>query len=357
MKKKLDLPRWKAPINRHNKQRLDLNEGTIPDEVFYEFVSRISSADVSSYPEYEPLLLRLSKYCSKSVGEILITNGADQAIDIVISEFLKGKKVLLPSPVFSYYQHQMKVMGIEYKTLKYDILPNSFDFPTQSVLDNIDNYDALVICDPNNPLGSELDSETIELLVMECERKNKMIVIDQCYLEYSKNRHRIEASDFVLVIRTFSKYFGMSGARLGYITSSEGNIGRMLAVRGPWDVNYFAASLGESCLGSLERFQAKLDSLLSRKKDLELFFEEVGVSTYKTSTNFNLVRVDDSEFVTRNLSESGVLISDLTSYPDDFGMLSGLLRIGIPEESDMGKFKNIFEISLALSRKEKCQPA
>ena len=109
-----NVSRWVAPNNRLNSLNLDLNENCLgkTDDFFLNQLRNFDPYVISRYPEYDNILKDLQTYTGVSKDQILLTNGADQGIELICRLFFRpGARVLVPSPVFSYYYHVLNLLG------------------------------------------------------------------------------------------------------------------------------------------------------------------------------------------------------------------------------------------------------
>lgn len=322
---------WQPPIRNNNYLLLDLNENHfLTDSFFNEFV--IKSEHLNIYPEYTKLQTMLSNLNGVTQDNIILTNGADQAIEIISRLcFQPQDTVIIPSPVFSYYYHVMNICGINYKAIPYYKSKNEFIFPINDILDALPQSQGIILCNPNNPLGSLIKSQDLLKIVEVCTTLNLPVIIDEAYYEYCQYTcaHLLKESENIIIIRSFSKYYALAGLRLGYIMASSDLINQMLKIRGPWDVNSLAVKLGiyclenQSCIHDIMReFQTAKSYILNVCKDLH-------IESFDTFTNFILLN-DSSGNIRKLLNFNKILVSNLTNYPNDFGLLENFLRLSIP---------------------------
>lgn len=333
---------WKAAQRDMNSTLLDLNENQFLQEFHALFLREgFNERRISIYPNYDPLLNALGEYCATAPENILITNGADQAIDLVIRViFPAGSRVVIPSPVFSFYYQMLDINGVVAVPLAYVRRGTSFSLPIKEIFSTIDASDGLILCNPNNPLGAIIPAEELNTLISYCAAQCKPIVVDECYYEYLKSTSfdKHFNTKYLVIIRSFSKYFGLAGLRLGYVLAATELIKDLLKVRGPWDVNHIAVEAAIYCLSNIEKITQAHDGSVNAKVELVKFLNEQKIEVIETYTNFLLIK-DTADFrIEKSLRQSGIRVTNCSDHPHNFGLLSGFLRVAIPSPQNLDEF-------------------
>lgn len=333
---------WNAPERDMSSVLLDLNENQFLQKFLADFIANeLQAKDLFTYPNYQPLLTALAAYCKVSADSILITNGADQAIDLVIRLlFSPGDRVVIPSPIFSFYYQMLRVNGLEPVVLGYQRRGGSFVLPVHTVLQALEDSHGLILCNPNNPLGVQVDPANLRSLVDGCIRLNKPIIVDECYFEYVRHSCADEFKQVkqLFVIRSFSKYFGLAGLRLGYVITSPASVREMRKVRGPWDINHAAVKAALFCLHNLETLQVAHRQMDHVKSEIIEFCRAQGIVVFDTHANFLLIEDQREGCLAAAFNEADIRVSDCSTYPHSFGLLDGILRVAVPAPSDLKAF-------------------
>jgi len=340
----LKSKRWVAPSKRKDYIKIDLNENY---DLFdnKNFLRKFKSFDkfiFSSYPEYEKLLTLLSKYTKQPTKNIALTNGADQAIGLVLRLFFdKGDKVVLPSPVFSIYDHVFETMEVNTNHIPYKDKNKYFEFPFEEVMKSLKQAKGLILCNPNNPLGSIIQEDHLMKLIQATNEINIPCIIDEAYFEFYGKTSAFLLNKYknLIIIRTFSKMFGLAGLRLGYILSNEQIIEQILKIRGPWDVNHFAVFVAEIVLKNKSYFKKKLNTFVKVKQNLYLFFQNNNIPVYHTYTNFLIIKINKNKQFINKLKQNKILVNSVEGYPHNFGLLNNAVRITIPSKKDLNIIK------------------
>ncbi|MBT4916836.1 histidinol-phosphatase [Candidatus Peregrinibacteria bacterium] len=318
-----------------NSLLLNFNERTVPVpvKVTEALTAMLIDNKVQIYPEYGDLCNKIGDYCGVKNSEVMITNGSGQGIDLIFRTFTKkGDKVVIPSPSFALFYQCAKVVGNEIITPEYTFEKG---FPFEETLESIrDGVKLIVLCNPNNPTGTLVSLEEIEMIVSTAREAGTVVIVDEAYFEFSKVTavDLIKKFDNLLVTRTFSKAFGLASLRIGYVVGSEALIDDLLKVRGPYDVNMAAAVAASAALDSLADLNTYVDEVINISKPmLEAELQKRGIRFFKSSSNFLLVE-QKFDFNFDFLQKKGIL----TRWRAD-----GFVRITIGTLEQMQKLINL----------------
>ncbi|MBV4551296.1 histidinol-phosphate aminotransferase family protein [Pseudomonas sp. SWRI102] len=334
---------WEAPERDLSSILLDLNENQFLDGFLTEFLAaELKVQDLFTYPNYQSLLAELADYCKTSTDNLLLTNGADQAIDLVVRLlFSQGDRVVIPSPVFSFYYQMLSVAGVEPVIVGFERQAQSFTLSTRVVLDALHNCQGLILCNPNNPLGVRIDTEQLRILIEACVELDKPLIVDECYFEYLQHTclDLCGAVRQLFIIRSFSKYFGLAGLRLGYVVTHSESINELLKVRGPWDVNHVAVKAALFCLNNRKALERAHCELARVKREIIEFSRAYGIVVFDSETNFLLLEDQRDGRLAKAFAKANIRICDCSKYPHSFGLLENILRVVVPAPSDLQAFK------------------
>ncbi|MGH8485390.1 MAG: pyridoxal phosphate-dependent aminotransferase, partial [Pseudomonas sp.] len=321
---------------------LDLNENQFLQQFLARFIAtELQPQDLFTYPNYQPLLSELATYCRVPMQHVLLTNGADQAIDLVLRLlFSPGDRVVVPSPVFSFYYQMLDISGVTPVVVEFEKQTRGFVLAIPAVLNALSTSQGLILCNPNNPLGGRLETEQLQVLVKACVRQDKPIIVDECYFEYLQQSCLDTFSEVrqLFVIRSFSKYFGLAGLRLGYVVTHPDAVRELLKVRGPWDINHIAVKAALYCLRNQDELRQAHESLKQIKGEILEICNTHGIVAYGSDTNFLLLQDQDDARLARAFAQNNIRVNHCSGYPYSFGLLHNMLRVAIPAKSDLKAF-------------------
>ncbi len=299
--------------------RLDKNECPfdIPDEVKEEALRRIKGAEWNRYPDVNSDSLRekIADLHGLDMRNVVVGNGGDELIALSLKLF-EGDKVVISSPTFGMYSFYSRLEGLGVVDV-----PLREDFSLRDVENHVDGARLVVICSPNNPTGNLQDREHVERVL----ETGVPVLLDEAYAEFSQKSFLdlLSEHENLIVLRTFSKAFGLAAARVGYVLTSERIAERLLSIKSPFNVNFFSMKIAETALDN-RRYVERIVSYIVEER--ERIYEQLRDCAYPSEANFLLVRLDAYDF----LLERGIAVRRLE------GRLKGHIRVtvGRREEND-----------------------
>lgn len=250
---------------------------------------------------------------------IILSNGADEMINLVAQAFLRpGDEAVIPGVTFAQYSASTCLMGA---TPILSPMKRDLGIDLEGILNRITTKTKLIyLCNPNNPTGKVLPpNELAEFL--EKLPEHVLVVVDEAYHEYANEEEYASSVRFVrqeqpvIVIRTFSKIYSLAAARIGYGIGPIQIIDRIQQIRPPFNVNGIAQA---GALASLEDQNHLLESKRlneSGKAQIYKAFDELGMKYIRSHCNFVFVDTEtDSEIIFKQLAEQGIIIRTLANY-------------------------------------------
>ena len=313
---------------------LDFNESIVPPGPAVSMALRrfIEEGRLQVYPEYGRFVEKLAGFHELEPAQLILTNGSDQGIDIVLRALLEpGQSIVLPEPTFAMY-HQ--VAGTLEARLVSPAYGEDMSYPLQAVRETLGSADLtgirlLVVVNPNNPTGTEIDLADLEGLLSDFP--GVAILVDEAYAEFTGHTVLpwIGRFENLAVLRTFSKAYAMPSLRLGFVAASAVFIGELNKIRGPYDVNMMAVAAAEAQIDFPEDWQAYVREVMDISKPrVEAFLGERGVNFYPGAANFLLVRPRDLAGTMAYLKENGILVRpQKTPIGDTFRLSIGPLPV------------------------------
>lgn len=328
--------------------KLDANENPFPwpagmrEDLFSEKLM------FNRYPDgmAQDLKNAIARYTKIPPAGILVGNGSDELIQLILLTFGgPGQSMIIHPPTFGMYQisaHLTDTTVVEVPLL------NGLDLNTEQMLKAALSPEAhvVIICNPNNPTGTQFPREEILQLVRE---SGKIVVVDEAYTEFSEETLIPEIENYpnLVILRTFSKSFGMAGLRLGYLLGQTETIALINRVRPPFNVNSFSQKAGILALGYLSEYQEQIRCIKAETQKLYEGLTQVeDIVVYPTKANFILFKPGDPDRWAAELLKRGFLIRNMGVLPT----IGKCLRIsaGLPEEND-GFLRAIKEISTGVT--------
>ena len=295
--------------------KLNSNENFfVPKELLRNLLDEVNrEIDPRIYPRDEKTELKeaLSKYVKVSPDQIIIGTGSDQLIDLISRAFLKrGDLALTVTPTFSMYERCVRTMGADLISVP---LRKDFSLDVENVLKKGSDAKLLFLCSPNNPTANQFEIEKIRRLI---DQFDGLVVVDEAYAEFAEKAiiPLVDEFENLVVLRTFSKAFGVAGLRLGYGVSS-GDLASTISQRFqmPYVATLIALKMGVKLL---ERIDAFRDAIVKLKAEREVMIKRLngmeGVNAFDSQANFVLVELERSSAeVYRTLLNRGIIVRDL----------------------------------------------
>lgn len=268
--------------------------------------------ELSRYPDstQKKLKQKISEVKNISPNQIAVGNGSDELIDLIIKVFCEPKKdsVVMMNPSFAMYGFYASIN--ENKVIKLD-LNADFEIVKDDFLKIVKDIKSKVffLCSPNNPTGNSV--KDIEFYI---KNFNGIVVVDEAYIEFSGKKSCIELLEKypnLIVLQTFSKAWGMAGARVGITYSSEEIIRLINTVKAPYNVNSLSSNKVIELIDKQENLKQNIESILNEISWLKNEFQSVNCieKVYPTDANFFLIEFEDVEKVYDKLLEKEILTS------------------------------------------------
>ncbi len=305
------------------KQILDYSSNINPFGVpkKFEELAKKNFNILTAYPDinYTELREKIALYNKVKKENVIVGNGATEILFLYMRA-LKPKKVLLFAPCFAEYKRALDTVNseIEYFELKEE---ENFILNIDRFVEKIknNNYELVLLCNPNNPTGKFIELSKIEKII---EEKNIKFFIDEAFIEFvednEKNTAILLKSKNIFVMRALTKFFAIPGLRLGYGLSFDKDIiDKMNEEKEPWSINSFANLAGLTMLDDKEYIE-KTEAWIKEEK--RFFYEELNkfqnIKAYKTEVNFILVKLFNisSENLREKMIEKNILIRDASNF-------------------------------------------
>ncbi|MEO9309613.1 MAG: histidinol-phosphate transaminase [Nitrososphaera sp.] len=332
------LPGYQKPEYHHGVLKLDSNENfVISKQLQQELIDLAKkNSDVREYPlgKAEKLIESLSGYLQLPASMIGIGNGSDQILDLFLSNFASKKtKILTSNPTFGFFEERCKLYCIP--TIKVPFSKNmtlSFD----DFASRAKNADILYLDSPNNPTGFQFKKEEILELI---KKFQGVVIVDEAYGEFSDYSVASFTKKFdnLIVVRTFSKTFGLAGLRLGYVVANTKFIDVFSRVlQYPYPLNTLAIEAGILALQRVKQIQQTIKIIKEERTRIIKKLRESGAfDVFDSKANFVLfdARGADKRIYTA-LLEQGISVRKLGKI----GKHEGCLRVTVGTKEMNSKF-------------------
>lgn len=266
---------------------------------------------------------------------ILLGNGSDEPIDLLIRAFCDPGKDAVTSitPSYGMYEVSAEVNNVEFRKVK---LTPDFELDADELL-RIAGQDSKLIylCSPNNPTGNSLSRKAIHRVL---NAFHGLVVVDEAYIDFSSEPSYLGALDTypnLVVLQTFSKAWGAAAIRLGMAFASPEIIGLLNKIKYPYNINRLTQEFALRLLAEEDKMKEQLVCILKGRTTLERRLRELPCvkKLYPSDANFILVRVTDANGIYNRLVEQGIIVRNRTNV----ALCEGCLRITVGTEEENKK--------------------
>ncbi len=295
--------------------KLSSNENPLgPSPKAVEAIKRESKrVNVYPDPKAEKLRMAISRYLGVDRECVIVGNGSDELVDLVCKAFMDpGDEVLIPLPTFSEYELACRINGgrprfIELRDFKWD---------GDVLARELREARLAFIGRPNNPTGNSISEDELEKLLA----TGKLVVVDEAYAEFADYSivDKIGMCDNLLILRTFSKAFGLAGLRVGYGLGSRELIRALDRVRAPFSVSTLAQEAAVAALGDKLFLRRVKNMVKDGREYLQRELPKLGLRVLPSDANFIMANVSglgtDAPAFCHFLAQRGILIRDLSRF-------------------------------------------
>ncbi len=291
---------------------------------------------INRYPDGSGFYLKakLAEKLGLPQNRIILGNGSNELIELSVRTFLNpGDEAVQPFPTFLVYEKIVKAAGgtmisTPLKDLRIDLA---------QIRESINpNTKLLFIANPNNPTGYALSKEDLAGFLSELPH-DLVVVLDEAYMEFVTDpavRSGLELLDthpHLLVLRTFSKLYGLAGLRIGYGFSSPEIIDYMNRVRQPFNVNTLAQAAALAALDDHDFVNRTLTLVREGLEQLTSGLDQLSLEYLPTQTNFFLIKTHvEGKVIYDKMLRRGVIVRAM----DSFGLPNYIrINVGLPEEN------------------------
>ena len=276
---------------------------------------------LSRYPDpyCRELTAAISEYEKVPRERILCGNGAAELI-YSFCQALRPKKALVPMPSFSEYAAALEDSGCE--CVPYH-LSREADFAlTEDFLAALDDFsgELVMLCNPNNPTGQVIEKPLMERIAQKCSEKGSFLFVDECFLELTQGgetlslKGELERRDNLLLLKAFTKSYGMAGLRLGYCLSGNPRLlEKMSRTTQAWNVSLPAQLAGTAALKEGEFLRRATEIIHSQRPVMAAAMEHLGLTVIPSRVNY-LLFYSEKE-LRAPLLERGIQIRSCANYP------------------------------------------
>jgi len=278
-----------------NKVELDfsanINPFGMPERVAQAAMKGIE--DAIHYPDV--MCTRLKEAIAEKEGVqtdwVVCGNGAAEVIFQLVNS-MRPKKALILAPTFAEYELALKSVGCQ--VVPY-ILTKEAEFKVgESFLDDLDqSLDVVFLCNPNNPTGQVIERALLDRIIKKCTECGIFLVLDECFQDFlfeedgDSRVNALEEHENLLILKAFTKMYGMAGLRLGYgLTSNQALVVRMKEVTQPWNISTPAQYAGVAACRETDLEVKTRVYIKEQREVLKQGLVELGLRVFDSKANY-----------------------------------------------------------------------
>ena len=299
---------------------IDLSTGINPHSYPYKDI-RIS--DLRNLPEQTNMenLNKVAKIYFQTNATISPISGAQTAINI-LPFLLPNKNISILEPTYSEYRKVFSVFSREIKSVKR--------------LNQLKNSQIAILCNPNNPDGTLYSSKDL----IELSQSVETLIVDESFIDLypdvSLSKKINNKTDNIIIIRSFGKFFGLAGLRLGFIISGTKINLKINSLIGPWPVSTIASDIAIKALSDDIWIKKTMDELKKGSKILDGLAHNLN---WEILGGTNLYRL----YKTPNAKKTQSILANHKIWSRRFNYSQKWIRLGLPKKTEFIKIKKVFK--------------
>jgi threonine-phosphate decarboxylase len=306
---------------------------------------------IDRYPDnrYNEFKDAAAEFVGVGSENIVPGNGSSEIIRLFAEMTLEtGNLALIPQPTFGEYENQSRLVGANIRKVElHKGLP---------IFNNheLENAKAFFLCNPNNPTGYLLSKNDVIRLAEQCDQCETFMLLDEAFIELSDHEQSIAQLaaelDYLIVMRSLTKSFGVPGLRLGFAISNRKLAEIMNRSRIPWSISSLAAAAAPYLLSQIDYLEKSRAFIREELNWLSESLQELGLKPLTSKVNYILVDLEHSglgsDELSRRMESMGVLVRDCQS----FGLGKRFIRVAVKKREE--NLRLIAALKVALKCKD-----
>ncbi len=294
----------------------------------------------------EGLIATIAKYRKIPAGNIVVAGGSSDIMFTFFPRMVnKGQKVLILDPMYGEYAHIFEHV-VEAKLIRFKLdKEDNFVVDIKMLIKEIKKHkpDMVVLVNPNSPTGQYLPKKDI-LKVVKSIPAQTLVVVDESYIDYINSNFSLEkeAVQFpnLAIIKSMSKVYGLSGARIGYLVSNKKIIDKVASFVPPWSVSMIGQIAGIEALKDNAYYQKQYKKTHALREFLSKSLSQIaGLKVYNSVANYLLIELlnlkINAEKIVQKLQKKNIFIRNCNSMSSQFN--NRFIRIAVKNASDNKK--------------------
>jgi threonine-phosphate decarboxylase len=319
---------------------------------------RNSFEQLPLYPDSNSTALREAIAChfgGIDKGNVVVGNGSTELIYLFAQVFLKkGDIAVVPAPTFGEYANAAARSGSKLRQVK---MSGDFQVEPEVFKREMEGAKVVFLCNPNNPTSMLIPHEAVVEILEKAREKDVVVFLDEDFIEFVHTENEnsfvntIDKYPNLFILRTFTKFYGLTGLRVGYGIADDETVEIFFRVKMPWNVNSLAQAAAIAALADKEHSRKTREIVRSEREFLSRELSQVkGFKVFPADSNFIFLDIRESGCTAPQLREKmvkhGILVRDCSSFT---GLDAYYVRVAVRTRQENEKLLNGFRKVLKLA--------
>jgi len=331
----LEMPEYHPPLAGRTALRLDFNENTFaPSPRVMERLRQVTAEGLTKYPEREGVERIVAAHFGLQGGQVLLTNGVDEAIHLLCCAFLDAEdEAVISTPSFFMYDVSVQMMTPHLKKVQ---AGPTLEFPFERFMEAItERTKLMIVASPNNPTGAVVSRK--HLLALAKAAPQAVMMVDEAYYHFygESVMEDLATMPNLIVARTFSKAYGLANLRIGMLAGNAALLKYLKKVSSPYNVNGVALDCLPEALADEAYLAWYIEQVRVGRERMMAGLRELGVPFFPSHANFVLMNIGPKhKELVAAMRAHGVLLRDRSADPGCDGFVR--ITIGVEEHVTRG---------------------
>ena len=321
------------PVSKIIDFSASINPLGVPDSVLQAILENIKYLPHYPEPYAEQLSMRLARHLDIDPQTVLCGNGSTELI-YLIARVLASRKVLVLAPTFSEYE---RACAIHRGTscIRFALSRESgFKIDPEAFITAMTGCNIAFLCNPNNPTGRLLNRESVLAIAEAAKRLSCYLVVDEAFIDFMPEHSVVDevaGYSHLIVLRSLTKFYALSGLRIGYGVFPMALARQMKNHKEPWSINTLAQKAGIAAIND-RRYGERTGAVIATEKkfiERELIF--LGIEYIPSDVNYYLLRIEHAQEVALALRKIGILVRDCSNFP---GLDGSYIRVAVRSQQE-----------------------
>ncbi|MBF0593048.1 MAG: threonine-phosphate decarboxylase [Nitrospirae bacterium] len=300
-------------------------------------ISKKVKAEIRTHLKYlpnypDPQCRRLRRHLSIAlgvdVGNIICGNGSTELI-YLLTRALRPRRALVLAPTFMEYERALLLSGVS-DVVVFQLQEGcGFRIDVDAFKAAMAGCDAVFLCNPNSPTAQCLTRAEVLDIAHWARQQQCLLVVDEAFIDFLPQESvvaEVVSNPWLIVLRSMTKFYGLSGLRLGMAVMDTRYVELLQRYKEPWSVNTLSQRAGVVALNDKAWVRQTFEALRQERRYVEGWLAKKGIQFYPSAINFYLIKDDRAPVWYEKLRAKGILLRDCSSYR---GLDSRFLRIAV----------------------------